>query len=273
MKRKINRLNPLQIAVLSLSFNLVYCLYSGYLGIANKSVWFITLCAYNTVLSVMRFGVLLIGKKENNKVFTMRFVGILFLCLSVTLIGITVISVTDNVAVVHHTIPMITIAAYSFIKVTLAIIALIKANKNGQFNIKILRNISLADAAVAIFSLQRSMLVSFKGITPENIDLFNILTGSGVCIIIFILGLNLIGGKRINMAKSKIVKTNKKIAEAVVSGYKKIENGVVSGYKKIEDGVVGGYTKIEDKFVEQYLTHDNETVEEAKARLKNSTND
>lgn len=59
------------------------------------------------------------------------------------------------------------------------------------------------------------------------------------------------------MAKSKIVKTNEKIADAVVGGYKKIENAVV-----------GGYTKIEDKFVDMYLTRDGETVEEAKERLK-----
>jgi hypothetical protein len=59
------------------------------------------------------------------------------------------------------------------------------------------------------------------------------------------------------MAKSKIVKANEKITETVVGGY-----------KKIESTVVGAYTKIEDRFVDQYLTHDNETVAEAKARLK-----
>lgn len=59
------------------------------------------------------------------------------------------------------------------------------------------------------------------------------------------------------MAKSKLVKVNEKIAE-----------GVTGGFQKIQNAVVGGYTKIEDKFVEQYLTHDGETVEEAKARLK-----
>lgn len=59
------------------------------------------------------------------------------------------------------------------------------------------------------------------------------------------------------MAKSKLVQANKKIEEAVVSGYRKIEQAVVGGYQKIEDG-----------FVDRYLTHDGETVEEAKQRLK-----
>ena len=59
------------------------------------------------------------------------------------------------------------------------------------------------------------------------------------------------------MAKSKIVKMNKKIAE-----------GVTNGFQKISDTVVGGYTKIEDKFVDLYLTKDGESIEEAKGRLK-----
>lgn len=59
------------------------------------------------------------------------------------------------------------------------------------------------------------------------------------------------------MAKSKLVKTNEKIAKKFTTGFQKISNTVV-----------GGYTKIEDKFVDNYLTKDGETVEEAKKRLK-----
>lgn len=67
---------------------------------------------------------------------------------------------------------------------------------------------------------------------------------------------------------SKFVEANKKIEEAVVSGYKKIEETVVGGYKKIEDGVTGGYGKVEDWFVENFLAGEMESVEEAKARMK-----
>ena len=59
------------------------------------------------------------------------------------------------------------------------------------------------------------------------------------------------------MAKSKLVKTNEKIAEKVTETY-----------QKIEDTVVGGYTKIEDAFVDRYLTKEGENVTEKKARLK-----
>ena len=103
-----------------------------------------------------------------------------------------------------------------------------------------------------------------------DIFLFNVLTGTGVCISVLLLGINLIGGKRVDMAKSKIANATEKMAEGVADGYKKIEKGVVDGYKKIERGVVEGYTKIEDKFVDRYLTREGETVEEAKKRLKNN---
>ena len=38
--------------------------------------------------------------------------------------------------------------------------------------------------------------------------------------------------------------------------------------KKVEDTVVSGYKKIEDKFVDTFLKKDGETIDEAKARVK-----
>ena len=54
----------------------------------------------------------------------------------------------------------------------------------------------------------------------------------------------------------------------LVDANKKIEKAVVGGYKKVEDTVVKGYKKIEDKFVDTFLKKDGETIEEAKARVK-----
>jgi len=116
--------------------------------------------------------------------------------------------------------------------------------------------------------LQRSMLVSFGNMAQKDITLFNILTGSGVCIAVLMLGINLTGGKRVIMARSKIVEANEKIAESVAKGYKAIEKGVVDGYKKVEQGIVSSFSKIEDQFVDRYLARDGETAEEAKKRLQ-----
>ncbi len=59
------------------------------------------------------------------------------------------------------------------------------------------------------------------------------------------------------MAKSKLIKTNEKIAEKLVETYQKIEGTVVDSY-----------TKIDDVFVDRYLAKNGESIEDAKTRLR-----
>lgn len=257
-------------ARLSLAVNLAYSLYTAIFGVMERSWWFVTLAAYYIILGVMRFAVLMSAKKADSDTgaFIMRFTGRMLVFLSITLAGTAYLAVSGDRGTKHHEITMITIALYSFIKLTLATVNLVRARKKSLPILKSLRNISLADAAASLFSLQRSMLVTFEGMGAEDIQLMNILTGTAVYVLVFLLGINLIGGRITVMAKAKLAAAGEKIADGVTDGYKKIETGVVSGYKKIESGVVEGYTKVEDRFIEQFLTHDGETLEEAKARLK-----
>ncbi len=246
----------------SLAFNFVYAVLNCVIGFTSLSWWFVTLGAYYAVLAISRFSVLQVGRKSGGDIslenFAKKITGILAVVLSFCFVGIVTLSVVEKRGTVFHEIVMIAIATYTFTKVVLAIIGIVKAKKTTSPVLKTLRNISLADAFVSVYTLQRSMLVSFPGMNDNEIQLFNILTGTAVWIILLLLGINLIGGRCVDLAKSKLIQANEKIAEAVVGGYKKIEKGVVSGY-----------TKIEDKFVEAYLTKEGETVEEAKARLKN----
>lgn len=256
----------------SLVINFAYAISNCIIGFLTHSWWFITVGAYYTVLATTRFSVLQIRRKANGNYdtehFARRITGVLLVVLSFCIVGVNILSALKERGTAFHEIIMISIATYTFTKITIAIIGMVKAKHTTSPVIKTLRNISLADACVSIYTMQRSMLVSFPGMEATEIQLFNILTGTAVWIIVLFLGINLIGGKYTDMAKSKIVRTTEQIAEAVTGGYKKIEKGVVDGYKKIEQGVVDGYTKIEDKFIDAYLTKDGETVEEAKARLK-----
>ena len=257
----------------SLAINFAYALGNCMVGFLTHSWWFITVGAYYMVLTVTRFSVLQIGRKADGnydtELFARRITGILLIVLSLCIVGVNILSALKERGTAFHEIIMIAIATYTFAKITIAIVGMVKAKHTPSPVLKTLRNISLADACVSVYTMQRSMLQSFPGMGAAEIQLMNILTGTGVWCIVLLLGINLIGGKRIDMAKSKIVEANEKIAEAVTGGYKKIEKGVVDGYKKIEQGVVEGFTKIEDKFVDAYLTKDGETVEEAKERLKN----
>jgi len=251
----------LKNSYISLAFNSAYALGNGLLGFLTHSWWFITLSAYYAVLAVTRYAVLQIKRKATGnpttECFARRITGILLIVLSFCIVGVNVLSAVSDRGTAFHQVVMITIAAYTFTKITVAIVGMAKAKSSASPALKTLRNISLADACVSVYTLQRSMLVSFPGMPADKILLLNILTGTAVWFTVLLLGINLIGGKKIDMAKSKIVKTTEHIAQKVTNGYKKIEKGVVDGY-----------TKIEDKFVDAYLTKDGETIEEAKARLK-----
>lgn len=245
----------------SLAVNFAYAVGNCILGFFSHSWWFITVGAYYTVLAITRFSVLQVERKaqgnHDTELFARRITGILLVVLSFCIIGVNVLSAVKDRGTAYHKIIMITIATYTFTKITVAIIGMIKAKRSASPVLKTLRNISLSDACVSVYTMQRSMLVSFPGMEAAEILLLNIFTGTAVWIVVLLLGINLIGGKYTDMAKAKIVKANEKIAGAVTGGY-----------KKIEQGVVGGYTKIEDKFIDAYLRKDGESLEEAKARLK-----
>ena len=265
-------LNLVRSPYTSLAFNTAYAFGNCVVGLLTHSWWFITVGAYYTVLAITRFSVLQVKQKANDnyemELFARRITGILLVALSFCIVGVNIMSAVGDRANVFHEIVMITIATYTFAKITISIIGMVKSRRSISPVLKTLRNISLADACVSVYTMQRSMLVSFPGMKSAEILLLNIFTGTAVWIVVLFLGINLIGGKYTDMAKSKIIRANEKIAESVTVGYKKIEKGVVDGYKKIEKGVVSGYTKLEDKFVDAYLTKDGETVDEAKARLK-----
>ena len=54
-------------AAVSLSFNFLYALHHRVLGVVHSSLWFIRMCAYYAVLSVMRFSVVLFEYKNRAK--------------------------------------------------------------------------------------------------------------------------------------------------------------------------------------------------------------
>ncbi len=235
---------------ISLILNIIYALGNGLVGFLTPSWWFISVGAYYAVLAATRYSVLQIKENPDTEFFVRRFTGILLVVLSFCIVGVNILSAVKDRGTDFHEVVMITIATYTFTKITLAIVGMIKTGHAASPKLKTLRNISLADACVSVHTMQRSMLVSFPGMEESQILLLNIFTGTAVWLVVLLLGINLIGGKYTEMAKSKIAQA------------------VTGGYKKIEKGVVDGYTKIEDKFVDAYLTKEGETVEEAKARLK-----
>ena len=188
----------LKFALTSLTFNIVFAIYHLVLGTITSSWWLLTLGSYYLILSIVRFVVLLFKSGER---FIAKFTGWMLILLSIPLIGTVILSVVRDRGHEFHMIVMIAMAVYAFTKITLATINLVKSRRSTLATIITLRNISFADAFVSIFALQRSMLVSFEGMTEAEIVIMNATFGSAVCIVVFLLGLNLIRNKSNNFTK------------------------------------------------------------------------
>ena len=184
----------LKFALASLSFNIAFATYHIVMGLLTSSWWLLTLGSYYLVLSIVRFVVLRSKSKER---FIAKFTGWMLIILSIPLAGTVILSVVRDRGHELHMIVMIAMAAYAFTKITLATIKLIKARRSTSATLITLRNISFADAFVSIFALQRSMLVSFEGMTEVEIVIMNATLGSAVCVIVFLLGMNLLRSKKL----------------------------------------------------------------------------
>ena len=184
----------LKLTLASLSFNIAFATYHIVMGLLTSSWWLLTLGSYYLVLSIVRFVVLHSKSKER---FITKFTGWMLIMLSIPLAGTVILSVVRDRGHELHMIVMIAMAAYSFTKITLATIKLIKARRSTSATLITLRNISFADAFVSIFALQRSMLVSFEGMTEVEIVIMNATLGSAVCVIVFLLGMNLLRSKKL----------------------------------------------------------------------------
>ncbi len=184
----------LKFALASLSFNIAFASYHLIWGLITSSWWLLTLGSYYLVLSIVRFVVL---RSKNQERFVTKFTGWMLILLSIPLAGTVMLSVVRDRGLKLHMIVMIAMAVYAFTKITLATIKLIKARRSTSATLITLRNISFADAFVSIFALQRSMLVSFEGMTEVEIVIMNATLGSAVCVIVFLLGMNLLRSKKL----------------------------------------------------------------------------
>ena len=183
-----------KLALASLSFNIAFAGYHLITGLVTSSWWLLTLGSYYLVLSIVRFVVL---RSKSQERFVTKFTGWMLMLLSIPLAGTVLLSVVRDRGLKLHMIVMIAMAVYAFTKITLATIKLIKACRSTSATLITLRNISFADAFVSIFALQRSMLVSFEGMTEVEIVIMNATLGSAVCVIVFLLGMNLLRSKKL----------------------------------------------------------------------------
>ena len=116
----------------------------------------------------------------------------MLILISLTLVGTVILAVVRDRGIIMHEIVMIAMALYAFTKITVSIVDLIQLRKRASTKSIALRNIAFADACVSLFTLQRSMLISFGDMSEADVRVFNAVFGSAVCVTVFLLGLNLV---------------------------------------------------------------------------------
>lgn len=182
----------LRIALGGLALNVAFAAYYIIFGALSRSWWLLTLGAYYAVLSLLRFVVLRVKRGER---FVTKATGAMLTLMTLPLVGTVLLSLIEDRGTRHGTIIMIAIAAYAFAKISIATVSLIRSRKSNSARVVTLRNISFADACVSIFSLQRSMLVSFGDMPKETVRAMNGATGAVVCVTVLLIGIYLLTRK------------------------------------------------------------------------------
>lgn len=84
------------------------------------------------------------------------------------------------------------VAAYTFYKVIISVIHVIKARRLKSPLLMAIRDIGFADACVSILSLQTAMLSAFGSGQEDVIKRMNGITEAGVCLMVLLIGVRIV---------------------------------------------------------------------------------
>ena len=202
-------------AIGSFLMSLLFSGFNAYMGIKNRSIWYGALAAFYIALAFLRGGVLAyhksrIGKKIQNdeyvKAKVYRNSGIITLILNIALSSAIVQMIFSDAHFTYMGWTIFAYAAYAFYKITMSIIALIKAHKQTDLTVRAIRNINLVDSLVSILALQTALLSMFSE-GEINISIFNTFTGIVVSLLSVGIGIYMIASA--NKKIKEIQKENK----------------------------------------------------------------
>lgn len=151
----------------SLLWNLAYALFQLCLGFYHMSFWFYSMAAYYLMLGIMRFYLVRHTSKHQAGEFyelelkRYNLCGWLLLVMNLAVSVIIFFIIYFGRTFYHHQITTITLAAYTFVTFTFAIINFIKYRKYNSPVYLAVKSISLAAACVSMVTLTTTMLTTF----------------------------------------------------------------------------------------------------------------
>lgn len=196
------RYRTLAFALPGMAFNLVFAVFHGVIGIISHSLWFGTFSAYYILLSVMRFLVVSSDRRISGRIpglkrcldgwFVFRCCGFLFLVMTVMLGGAVVLLLNAKGGKHYPGFTIYAVAAYTFYKIIVSFIHMVKAGKLKSPALMALRSVGYTDACVSVLSLQTAMLAAFAKGEQDSIRIMNGMTGIVVCMMVFFVGIRCI---------------------------------------------------------------------------------
>ena len=184
----------------SLGINLAYAVLQLGLGFTHRSFWFFSLAGYYLSLAAMRIflarymGKNLPGENPCLEWKKYRACGVVFLVMNLAISLMIFFMVYWGRTFRHHEITAITLAAYTFTAMTLAIVNLVRYRKYQSPVFTASKCISLAAACVSMLTLTTTLLTVFD---RGEMDLFGKklllgLTGGAVSLVILTMAVFMI---------------------------------------------------------------------------------
>lgn len=222
-----SRLRTVLTTLPGMGLNLIYAVFNGVVGIMNRSAWYGSLSAYYLLLCAMRFLAVSYAKKiysmpaygrgsdykkvpaqnsginaENRKKRdrslkerewrVYRNCGIMLSVMSIALGGAVIMLVSGKGGKSYPGLMIYAIATYTFYKLTMSIINMVKVRKEKSLLLRTLRNIGYSDSLVSLLSLQTALLEAFGQNAGDFVPLMNALTGAAVCLMVSGLGIYMV---------------------------------------------------------------------------------
>lgn len=193
------RLRTILFAVPGLASNILFAIFNGVTGFISRSAWLGSLSAYYILLSMMRIGVV---KQEKNiskvkqekerlkkEIAIYQKNSILFILMAVVLGGMVILleALAGGKSYPGYTI--YAAAAYTFYRIIMSTIQLVKVKKRKSPLLRIIRKIGYVDACVSILILQTAMFDSFAKEQEDFTKLMNAVTGAVVTALVLGIGI------------------------------------------------------------------------------------
>lgn len=139
------------------------------------------------------------GRKERLAWRCYTICGFLMVAVNLTMTGLVYQTVWMGRSSQYSEIGVIAVAAYTFYKLTMAIIRVVKCRRSNEPISGAARNLGLAEAMMSLFSLQAALFAVYGEGFGQQL-LMNSLTGFAVCLMTMLGGIGMIvhGIKRIN---------------------------------------------------------------------------